>query len=158
MASERVWLPPRFPADNPKDSLMARSDYTNADYDRPTVPPATPPVIDTAASAEDAAMLADDDGDSDAPGSQPAHFDRSLEDSVDFDHGRQGHLRSGGGDRDYPGQQPDEVSPGGGDDYNPGGTPDEVAPDQGDFDRPDSSPAETPPLPGSTPGETPPPD
>jgi hypothetical protein len=63
-----------------------------------------------------------------------------------------------GGDRDYPGQQPDEVVPGQGDTDVPERTPDEVAPDQGDFDRPDSAPQEMPPQPGSTPGETPPPD
>ena len=78
-----------------------------------------------------------------APGSQPAHFNQTRQD---------------GGDRDYPGQQPDEVVPGQGDTDVPQRTPDEVSPDQGDFVNPDSSPAEMPPQPGSTPGETPPPD
>lgn len=138
---------------------MDRSDYTNADYDRPNVPPATPPVIDSAADAHDAATLAGADGDSDAPGSQPAHLDRSLEDAVDFDHGKGGHVMSSeGGDRYNPGQQPDEVGPGQGDSSQPGRTPDEVQPGQGDFDSPDSSPGEMPPQPGATPGETPPPD
>ena len=137
---------------------MDRSDYANADYDRPHVPPATPPVIDSAADARDAAILSDTRGDSDSPGSNPAHLDRSREDSVDFDHGSGQHLQSGGGDRYDPGSQPDEVGPGQGDDAQPGRTPDEVAPGQGDFDMPDSAPAEMPPQPGSTPGETPPPD
>jgi hypothetical protein len=136
---------------------MARSEYTNADYDRPHVPPATPPVIDSAADANDAATLAHGDGDSDAPGSQPAHLDRSAEDAVDFDHGNKEHIMSGG-DRYNPGRQPDEVGPGQGDTAQPSQTPDEVGPGQGDFDVPDSSPAEMPPQPGSTPGETPPPD
>jgi hypothetical protein len=77
-------------------------------------------------------------GDSHAPGSQPAHFNQ-------------------GGDRDYPGQQPDEIVPGQGDTDVPERTPDEVSPGQGDFDRPDSSPIEMPPQPDA-PAETPPPD
>jgi hypothetical protein len=136
---------------------MDRSEYTNADYDQPHVPPATPPVIDSNASASDAARLADDDGDSDAPGSRPAHLDRSKEDEVDFDHGAQGHLNAGG-DRDELGQQPDEIVPGQGDNDVPSESPDEFAPGQGDFAEPDSAPSEVPPQPGSTPGETPPPD
>ena len=79
------------------------------------------------------------DRQSNSPGSQPAHF-------------------TSGGDRDYPGHQPDEIVPGQGDTDVPERTPDEVAPGQGDFDRPDSAPEEVPPQPGSTPGETPPPD
>ena len=81
--------------------------------------------------------------DSHAPGSQPAHFNQVR--------------GGGGGDRDFPGEQPDEVSPGKGDDYEPSRTPDE-APDQGDFGIPDSSPIETPPQPDQAPVETPPPD
>ena len=136
---------------------MDRSDYTDADYSQPHVPPSTPPVIDSNADAHDAATLAMDSGDSDSPGSQPAHFDRGREDDVLFGQ-REGSAFAGGGDRDYPGQQPDEVGPGFGDSDMPGRTPDEVAPGQGDFDRPDSAPSEMPPQPGSTPGETPPPD
>ena len=78
-----------------------------------------------------------------APGSQPAHFTSG---------------RQAGGDEDFPGQQPDEIVPDKGDTDMPGQTPDEVAPDQGDFDRPGNAPLEMPPQPGSTPGETPPPD
>jgi hypothetical protein len=63
-----------------------------------------------------------------------------------------------GGDRDYPGRQPDEVVPGQGDTDVPERTPDEVAPGQGDFDRPDSAPQEVPAQPGEAPAETPPPD
>lgn len=122
---------------------MDRSDYTNADYDQPHVPPATPPVIDSNADAGDAARLADDDGDSDAPGSRPAHLDRSLEDEELF-----------------PGGSPDELQPGKGGDWDePGQTPDEVAPGQGDTDMPDSSPSEVPAQPDTQPLETPlPPD
>jgi hypothetical protein len=135
---------------------MDRTAYADADYRQPHVPPATPPVIDANADAAEAATLAMDDGDSDAPGSQPAHFNRSREDEVAFDHGNEGHLLSGqGGDRDYPGQQPDEIVPGQGDTEVPERTPDEVAPDQGDFDRPDSSPIESPPQPDFAPPETP---
>jgi hypothetical protein len=136
---------------------MDRSDYTDAGYRQPHVPPATPPVIDSNADPDDAATLAMDDGDSHAPGSQPAHFNRGREDEALFDRGSEEHLASNGGDRDYPGDQPDEVVPGEGDDYEPGGTPDEVSPDQGDFDRPDSSPIELPPQPDTGPIETPPP-
>ena len=74
-----------------------------------------------------------------APGSQPAHF-------------------NSGGDRDNPGEQPDEFVPGQDDNEVPGQRPDEVSPDQGDFDRPDSSPIEMPPQPDSAPVETPAPD
>jgi hypothetical protein len=129
---------------------MDRTDYADTDYRQPHVPPATPPVIDSNASAEDAATLALDDGDSDAPGSQPAHFNREREDEAIFG--------EPGGDRDFPGEQPDEVVPGQGDSDWPERTPDEVAPGQGDFDRPDSSPQEMPPQPDTAPVETPAPD
>ena len=131
---------------------MDRTDYTDADYRQPHVPPATPPVIDSNASADDAARLALDNGDSNAPGSQPAHFNRSREDDMLFAD------TSAGGDRDFPGEQPDEIVPDQGDTDVPERTPDEVAPDQGDFDRPDSSPSELPPQPGTAPMETPVPD
>jgi hypothetical protein len=131
---------------------MERSDYASADYGRPNVPPGTPPVIDSAASAGDAATR-----DRDEPGSQLSSFDRSLEDEVDFDHGAQGHLQSTGGDRYLPGQQPDELPPDRSDTDQPSQTPDEVGPGQGDFDRPDSAPAEMPAQPGTAPAETPPP-
>jgi hypothetical protein len=121
---------------------MDRNDYTSASYEHPHVPPATPPVIDRNASAEDAATLANDNGDSDDPGSKPAHFN----------HGRPG------GDQIEPGRQPDEIVPGEGDTDQPGRTPDEVSPDQGDFDNPDSAPAEVPAQPDTGPIETPPPD
>jgi hypothetical protein len=136
---------------------MDRQDYTDADYRQPHVPPATPPVIDANADQEDAASLALDDGDSDAPGSQPAHFLRGREDEVAYDHGNEGHLMAGG-DRDNPGKQPDEIVPTRPDLDQPGRTPDEVQPGQGDFDRPDSAPAESPPQPDTAPVETPPPD
>jgi hypothetical protein len=145
---------------------MTSNAYAEADYGQPHIPPATPPAIDPGASAEDAATLPDDQGDSDAPGSRIAGFDRTAEDRNLFDGSRDGSLSGGGGnggDRDYPGQQPDEVAPEPGDNDVPGQTPDEVAPDQGDFDQPDSSPIESPPLPGTgsdtAPFETPmPPD
>ena len=129
---------------------MDRNAYASADYRQPHIPPATPPVIEPGADADDAARLAGDDGDSDAPGSQPAHFNRGREDQQRFDGSGNGG-RNGGGDRDFPGEQPDEIVPDQGNEV-PGQTPDEVAPDQGDFDQPDSSPIESPP-----PMETPPP-
>lgn len=138
---------------------MDRENYTDAGYRQPHVPPATPPVIAENADPEDAARLAFDDGDSDAPGSQPAHFVRGREDEVAYDHGNEGHLLSGGGgDRDNPGEQPDEIVPNDPDTDQPDEAPDEVAPGQGDFDQPGNVPVETPPQPGTTPGETPPPD
>ena len=127
---------------------MDRNAYTDADYRQPHVPPATPPVIDSNADASDAALLAMDDGDSNAPGSKPAHFNRGREDDALFD----------GGDRDEPGKQPDEVVPGKGDEDVPDRTPDEVSPDQGDFDTPDNAPSEVPPQPDTGPIETPAPD
>ena len=116
---------------------MDRTHYADADYSRPTVPPATPPAIDSNADAEDATR-AFDNGDSDEPGSRPAHF-------------------ISGGDRDYPGEQPDEIVPGQGDTDVPERTPDEVSPDQGDFDRPGNAPSEVPAQPDTGPIETPPP-
>ena len=122
---------------------MDRNAYTDADHGQPRVPPATRTVIDPNASAEDAATPAQDNGDSHAPGSQPAHFNRGR--SAD------------GGDRDFPGEQPDEIVPDQGDNEIPGQRPDEVSPDQGDFVHPDSSPIESPPQPDTAPSETPPP-
>ena len=134
-----------------------QSQYSDASYRQPHVPPATPPVIDSNADSREAAELAIANGDSHAPGSQPAHFERGGEDEALFDHGRDRRIDAGG-DRDYPGEQPDEIVPGQGDPGVPEGTPDEVAPGQGDFDRPDSSPIESPPQPDVAPIETPPPD
>ena len=131
---------------------MDRKAYTDADYRQPHVPAATPPVIDSNAVASDAALLAMDDGDSNAPGSKPAHFNRGREDGGLFDGER------AGGDQDEPGKQPDEIVPDKGDDDVPDRTPDEVSPDQGDFDTPDNAPAEVPPQPDTGPIETPPPD
>lgn len=138
---------------------MDRSRYADPDYRQPHVPPATPPVIDSNADPADAATLAMDNGDSDAPGSRPARFNRRREDAVAYDHGGEGHLLSGGAGRDRidPGQQPDEIVPDRGGDDVPDPSPDEVAPGQGDFDRPDSSPVENPPPPDAAPAETPPP-
>lgn len=135
---------------------MDRDRYADADYGQPTVPPATPPVINPAADADDAADLTLPSGDSDAPGSQPAHFDRTREDEALFDRGSAN--ATAGGDEDFPGEQPDEIVPDQGDTDVPERTPDEVSPDQGDFDRPGQAPEEMPPQPGATPGETPPPD
>ena len=131
---------------------MDRKAYTDADYRQPHVPPATPPVIDSNADASDAALLAMDDGDSNAPGSKPAHFNRGREDGGLFDGER------AGGDQDEPGKQPDEIVPDKGDDDVPDRTPDEVSPDQGDFDTPDNAPSEVPPQPDTGPIETPAPD
>lgn len=135
---------------------MDRDTYADADYRQPNIPPATPPTIDANASAQDAASVFDN-GDSDSPGSQPAHFNRTREDEVLFD-GGSANSTAAGGDEDFPGRQPDEIVPGQGDTDVPERTPDEVSPDQGDFDRPGNAPIEMPPQPGSTPGETPPPD
>src|SRR5690606_25657006 len=96
--------------------------------------------------------LPDASGDSDAPGSQPAHFERGREDERLFDGGRNG------GDQIEPGKQPDEIVPDEGDIDQPGRTPDEVSPDQGDFDSPDSAPDEVPPQPDAFPDVLPPPD
>lgn len=136
---------------------MDRDTYADADYRQPTVPPATPPAIDPNADAEEAAAYALDDRDGNAPGSQPAHFNRTREDEALFE-GGSANSAAAGGDEDFPGQQPDEIVPDKGDTDVPERTPDEVAPDQGDFDRPGNAPLEMPPQPGSTPGETPPPD
>ena len=131
---------------------MTSTAYADADFRQPHVPPATPPVIDSNASASDAATLAQDNRDSEAPCSRLAQFDRGREDEAIFAE------RGGGGDRDFPGEQPDEVVPGQGDSDWPERSPDEVAPGQGDFDRPDSSPMESPPQPDTAPAETPAPD
>ena len=137
---------------------MDRNQHSDAGQRQPRVPPATPPVVNADANAEDAANVSPDiDDDSDAPGSQPAHFLRGREDELAYGRGNEGHLMSDGGDRDNPGEQPDEIVPTKPNIDEPDRTPDEVAPGQGDFDRPDISPPETPPQP-DVPNETPPPD
>jgi len=85
------------------------------------------------------------------PGSRPAHGIGGREN-------RRENQRMAGGDRDHPGEQPDEIVPTTPDTDRPDRTPDEVQPGQGDFDRPDSAPEESPPQPGTAPRETPPPD
>lgn len=139
---------------------MTLNAYADADYGQPHIPPTTPPVIDAGADANEAATLTRGDRASDAPGLRPARFDRRLEDERLFDGSRNG-SHAGGGDRDFPGEQPDEIVPDQGDNDVPGQTPDEVAPDQGDFYQPDSSPIESPPPPDTGPDtgpmETPPP-
>jgi hypothetical protein len=119
---------------------MDRDDYTDATYTQPHVPPATPPVIDADADANDAATLAMANGDSDYSGSRAYRFPRGEEDEE---------LQHGG--------EPDEVEPDeGGDTINPQ-SPDEVVPDDGDTVEPGATPDEA--EPGSTPVETPmPPD
>ena len=121
---------------------MEHSQSADLGYREPDVPPATPPVIAPSVDPHEAAETVRAGGDSHAPGSQPAHFNQG----------------DGGGDRDYPGQQPDEIVPDQGDTDVPQRTPDEVAPGQGDFDRPDSSPIEMPPQPDVAPETPPPPD
>ena len=91
---------------------MDRNQYSDAGQRQPRVPPGTPPVVNADANAEDAANVSPDiDDDSDAPGSQPAHFLRGREDELAYGRGNEGHLMSDGGDRDNPGEQPDEIVP-----------------------------------------------
>jgi hypothetical protein len=69
-----------------------------------TVPPATPPLVNANASAEDAATRPDESGDSDFPGSNPDEIEqpgRSEPDEID----------PGGGDIDEPGSAPVETPP-----------------------------------------------
>ena len=109
---------------------MDRDQYTDADYTKPHVPPATSPMIDGHASRVDAAELANDNGDSDYPGTREASVDRGEEDA-DI----------------APGDVPDEIPPDQGDTIEPV-IPDEVAPGKGgDSDNPGRVPGETPPPP-----------
>ncbi|MGV3556142.1 MAG: hypothetical protein ACO1OD_12900 [Croceibacterium sp.] len=79
------------------------------DYERPTVPPATPPTIDGNADAQAAAELAKPGGDSDFPGQTPAEVQPDE-----------------GGDTDYPGRGAPEQQPDEGDIDHPGETPQEM--------------------------------
>jgi hypothetical protein len=118
---------------------MDRDQYTDESYSQPHVPPATPPVIDTHASAHDAATLANDNGDSDYAGSRIASVDRGDED-----------------EGISPADVPDEIVPNEGDIVEP------AEPDQIDTERPDDigqPGGDDMAEPGRTPLETPlPPD
>ena len=92
---------------------MAPDPVTDESYTQPNIPPATPPVIDPAASPEDAARLADVSGDSDRSGTRIASVDRGGED-----------------EEIAPGDTPAEIAPDQGDVVEPA-QPDEVRPDQG---------------------------
>ena len=116
---------------------MDRDTYADADYRQPTGPPATPPAIDPNADAEDAAAYALDDRDGNAPGSQPAHFNRTREDEALFE-GGSANSAAEGGDEDLPGQQPDEI-----------------VPDEAPMDAPEEGPADV--LPDEAPDESAPP-
>ena len=78
-------------------------------YDTPTVPPATPPVINEHASAQDA-ELAKADGDSDWPGSVP---DETVEPGGDTDDPSipATHVDPGEEELDRPGDTPAEIVP-----------------------------------------------
>jgi hypothetical protein len=78
------------------------------DYQQRMVPPATPPVINRAASAIDAATKPDRNGDSDFPGSSPDEIQPQQEPI------------------DNPGESPDEVTPDQGDTDQPDSTPSEA--------------------------------
>ena len=98
---------------------MTDRDQSTPFYDTPTVPPATPPVVNEHVSPEDAG-LAMTNGDSDFPGSVP-------DETVDP-----------GGDTIDPSIPEQEVPPGEDEQNNPGETPDETP-------APDAIPAEAPP-------------
>lgn len=89
---------------------MDRPDTSTPFYDTPTVPPATPPVINDKASADDTANLPKPDGDSDYPGTVP---DESVHP---------------GGDTDDPSLVPNEVDPGEEQLDRPGEVPNETPP------------------------------
>ncbi|WP_126172112.1 hypothetical protein [Altericroceibacterium xinjiangense] len=99
---------------------MPRNESPPTDYDRPTVPPATPPVITDRADANDAATLPEFDGDSDQPGRSPAE------------------IVPGKSEPYAPARTPDEFPGGGGDTLKPGSTPVETPAVPG------TAPAETP--------------
>jgi len=107
---------------------MDRDNYTDETYTTPHVPPATPPVIDSHASAFDASHLANDNGDSDYSGTNEAGVDRGGED-----------------DDIAPAETPDEIVPDDGDIVEPV-MPDEVGEPGGgdDFAEPGATPLETP--------------
>jgi hypothetical protein len=76
-----------------------------------TVPPATPPLVNANASAEDAATRPDESGDSDFPGSNPDEIEQP-----------------GRSEPYEPSRSPDEIDPGGGDIDEPGSAPVETPP------------------------------
>ena len=122
---------------------MNRTHYADGDYRQPNVPPATPPVIDPGASARDAADLPDASGDSDAPGSRPAHFAHGRAGVNGAGDRERGH--GGKGDEVDPGRTPDEVVPDKGDVIDPS-APDEIDVEQGDTIEPGSTPDEIKPA------------
>ena len=79
------------------------------DYERPSVPPGTPPTIDRNADAQAAAELAQAGGDSDHPGRTPPEVQPGE-----------------GGDTDYPDRGAPEQQPDQGDTTFPGESPSEV--------------------------------
>jgi hypothetical protein len=118
---------------------MDRDQYTDESYAQPHVPPATPPVIDSAASGFDAAVLANDNGDSDYSGTHEASVDRGDED-----------------EGISPADVPDEIVPDEGDVVEPSGPAEIEIEREGDIDQPGGDDMDEP---GRTPLETPlPPD
>lgn len=75
------------------------------DYQQRMVPPATPPVVNSSASAIDAATKPDRNGDSDFPGSSPDEIQPRQEPA------------------DNPGAAPDEITPDQGDTDQPDSSP-----------------------------------
>ncbi|GEM_PF-1066576 len=79
------------------------------DYDRPTIPPATPPVIAANADPEEAADKAKPNGDSDFPGRHPAELPPGEDDRVEPTAPPE--IDPHPGDIDRPDSAPDEVEP-----------------------------------------------
>src|SRR3546814_17433421 len=85
------------------------------------------------------------------PGSQPAHFLRGRQDEVASGTGNEGHRMSNGGDRDNPGEQPDEIVPTEPDTDRPDTPPAAVAPGPGAPHQPDRAPTRRSPPPAWAP-------
>lgn len=75
------------------------------------VPPATPPMINRNASAEDAATRPDEDGDSDFPGRNPDEVEPGQGDFDEPDRSPEQEVPDRGDDIDQPGTTPEETPP-----------------------------------------------
>lgn len=88
---------------------MQNNQQQPMDYERPTVPPATPPVIDGHADAEAAAELSQANGDSDFPGQSPPEVQPGEGGDTDIPDRGAPEQQPGQGDTDHPGESPSEV-------------------------------------------------
>jgi hypothetical protein len=88
---------------------MENSQQAPMDYERPDVPPATPPTIDDHADAQAAAELARADGDSDYPGRTPDEVQPGEGGDTDIPDRGAPEQQPPSPDIDQPGESPAEM-------------------------------------------------